>query len=311
MLVGTYHCHCRLQTPAHLPAFKGSTLRGGFGHTLRKVACALRRQTCQDCLLGSSCAYAVIFETQPASRAGQEDAARIAARPHPYVFMVPQDARQEFAAGDEFEFGLGLFGKANEYLPHIVYAIENLGGLGLGRSSANGLGRFSLVAVTRDGEEIYRADTKVLRHASPLIPLSVQPAAHGGATSLAIDLITPLRLKQDNHFQTSLPFHMLVRAALRRISSLENAYGEGEPALDYAGLVRRAQNVTLGHSTCQWVELERYSNRQKTAMLMGGLLGTLRYEGNLDEYVPLLKYCEKTHLGKQTSFGLGQIQVHI
>ncbi|OPY08167.1 MAG: hypothetical protein A4E66_01907 [Syntrophus sp. PtaB.Bin001] len=44
-------------------------------------------------------------------------------------------------------------------------------------------------------------------------------------------------------------------------------------------------------------------------MLMGGLIGDIRYSGPLDEFLPLLRFCEKTHLGKQTSFGLGKIAV--
>jgi hypothetical protein len=39
---------------------------------------------------------------------------------------------------------------------------------------------------------------------------------------------------------------------------------------------------------------------------MGGLQGKLIYEGELAEFLPLQKYCEVAHLGKQKVFGLGR-----
>lgn len=126
---------------------------------------------------------------------------------------------------------------------------------------------------------------------------------------LIVRLETPLRLKHQNKFQNRLPFHLLIRTALRRISALEETYSAGEPDLDYRGLVRGAEQVATVRSNCKWVEIERYSSRQRTAMLIGGLLGTITYEGELAEFEPLLQYCATTHLGKQTSFGLGKISV--
>ena len=34
---------------------------------------------------------------------------------------------------------------------------------------------------------------------------------------------------------------------------------------------------------------------------MGGITGSVTYEGNLQEYLPLIEFCEKVHLGKQTN----------
>jgi CRISPR/Cas system endoribonuclease Cas6 (RAMP superfamily) len=45
-------------------------------------------------------------------------------------------------------------------------------------------------------------------------------------------------------------------------------------------------------------------------MQLGGITGRMVYLGdNLATFLPLLRYCEKTHLGKQTTFGLGHIRV--
>jgi hypothetical protein len=55
----------RALEPMILPSYKGSTLRGGFGNTFRRVVCALRKNNCQDCLLENKCVYSYVFETPP------------------------------------------------------------------------------------------------------------------------------------------------------------------------------------------------------------------------------------------------------
>jgi len=44
-------------------------------------------------------------------------------------------------------------------------------------------------------------------------------------------------------------------------------------------------------------------------MFMGGMIGSVSYEGQLAEYLPLLRFCEQVHIGKNTSFGLGKIRI--
>jgi len=137
-----------------------------------------------------------------------------------------------------------------------------------------------------------------------------QTAARWEATGgIALELLTPLRLKYGNHLRASLPFHVLIRAALRRIAALCRYHGDGEPVLDYRGLTARAQNVAADENGLHWFDWERYSSRQEQKMLMGGLVGRVRYTGEVGEFLPLLRFCEKVHLGKQTTFGLGQIIV--
>ncbi len=310
MKTGCYRFVCRFTTPALLPAFKGSTLRGALGHALKRISCALRRQQCSTCLLLESCAYSFIFEvskTLPENGNGQP---RIAARPHPFVLDPPLSSQRSYAANDSCEFGLTLFGRANDYLPHIVYAVEQMGEAGLGKGAREEQGKFQLMAAHANDIEIYNGGRKVLAQNFSVPSLTLEPAPQEPVSSLIVKLLTPLRLKYLNQLQETLPFHVLIRAALRRIASLAEAYGDGEPDLDYAGLVRRAAKVETRQGDCQWLDLRRYSNRQKSEMLVGGLLGHMEYSGELAEFLPLLRFCEQAHLGKQTAFGLGKIAVH-
>ena len=127
---------------------------------------------------------------------------------------------------------------------------------------------------------------------------------------IRVRLETPLRFKYEGRLSDGLPFHVLVRNILRRASSLLGAYGEGEPDLDYKGMVKRAYEVDVQKSDLRWTDWERYSNRQDRAMNLGGITGSVSYKGNLSEFMALLGFSEKVHIGKQTSFGLGKITVH-
>lgn len=299
MKIGNYLCTCRFTTRAILPEYKGSTLRGAFGRALKNCACALRRQECTSCMLAASCCYFFIFEGREINRT--------TGKQHPYIFRVGDDTRRDYRPGDDFSFSLILFGKANDFLPHIIYAIQEMGKDGLGKNAPDE-GRYILEKVIRNDEVIY--SDAILHRADGPADHALSLVADDRVNEIAVSCLTPLRLKFDNRLQDGLPFHLLIRTALRRVSSLESAYGQGEPLLDYREIVARATKVQTKTSDCRWTEIIRYSSKQKTTMQLGGITGKIVYHGeNLGEFLPLLRYCEETHLGKQTTFGLGRIKV--
>jgi len=322
MLYGRYSFHNTFLDDAVLPHYKGSTFRGVFGHALKSVACALKRQDCSSCLLREKCVYAFVFEIRPSEESRTDhqqgmlpaERRRIAAPPHPYVLEPPLDPRRSYLQGESFDFGLILFGQANDYLPYFVYALEQMGQLGIGRQRDHSRARFFLQSVTAANTTLYDSRERSLqsgRFAEDLMnPDFPDTRNHNPCDSLEVTLLTPLRLKYENRLEADLPFHVLIRSALRRISSLCRYYGRGEPALDYRGLVERARGIEVERSGLHWFDWKRYSNRQDQSMLMGGLTGSIRYCGPLTEFLPLLRFCEKTHLGKQTTFGLGKISLN-
>ncbi len=294
--MGNYKFTCRFETQAILPPIKGSTFRGVFGRALKRVVCALRLQQCDDCMLREQCLYTTAFEMNTL--------------PHPFVIEPPLTTKTDFSKGDGFDFNLLLFGPMNEKLPYFIYAFKEMGRVGIGRRVNGQRGNFALQEVKCDYGVIYDArEEKIIL---PNLQGTVIPKLGnftGDKTIIKVNLITPLRLKYKNHLAPDLPFHVLIRAALRRLSSLYKAYGEGEPELDYTGLVRRAEEVNIIQNNISWFDWRRYSFRQERAMFMGGLVGSVTYEGDLAPYIPLLDLCQQVHVGKQTAFGLGKIEV--
>lgn len=311
MLYGKYQFTCRLDDDALLPPYKGSTFRGVFGHALKRVVCALRRQDCETCILKERCLYVRVFETPLAMSV--PPGSRVSAAPHPFVMEPPNGHQTRSVAGERLGCDLILFGETNMSLPYFVYAFEQMGRIGIGRRVNGRRGRFTLESLSCNGQVLYSEKDGILNQQGAAEDLEIlagreEGPQEGGAVSrIRVNLETPLRVKQDNTIQAKLPFDLLVRALLRRASSLFCVHGSGEPVLDYPELVRRAGEVQIVENRLRWYDWRRYSNRQDRKMFMGGMTGSVIYEGQLSEFLPLLEFGTRAHIGKNTTFGLGKI----
>ncbi len=124
-------------------------------------------------------------------------------------------------------------------------------------------------------------------------------------SSIVLHFLTPTRLKFENSLTSDLEFHILIRNLLRRLSVLSYFHCGKRLDLDFKGLIERARSVLKVESRLRWMDWERYSARQQSTMLMGGLVGLVTFEGPLPEFLPLLRLGELVHVGKGTVFGLG------
>jgi len=309
MLFGKYTFHCVMQTSAELPPYKGSTFRGVFGQALKRVVCALRHNECPACLLRERCIYTRVFETglvNPTRSGG-----RVTPTPHPFVIEPPLDSRMCYAPGDTFSCSLLLFGEAVNCLPYFVYAVHQMGEIGVGRKIHGRRGRFRLQSVMSGEKAIYRSDENTIRQDGTVKEISVDGGINfsPGVVRIKVVMMTPLRIKFENSLKSELPYHILVRAVLRRLASLFSAHGGGEPPLDFKGLIRAAEEVPITENHAEWFDWDRYSSRQERKMALGGIRGAVIYDKVPASHIPLLGLGERFHLGKATSFGLGKIGV--
>ncbi|MCK6469903.1 MAG: CRISPR system precrRNA processing endoribonuclease RAMP protein Cas6 [Candidatus Brocadia sinica] len=129
--------------------------------------------------------------------------------------------------------------------------------------------------------------------------------------TITISLLTPLRLRFDGHITDKIEFHVLIRNLLRRISSLSYFHCGEKVEIDFKGLIEKARAVRQGASDIHWFDWKRYSTRQEEWMSLGGVTGTVSYEGDLSEFMLFLRLGEYVHVGKGTSFGLGRYSITV
>ncbi len=305
----------RAREPIRLPPYKGSAFRGGFGHAFKKVVCVFRKKDCRDCPIIRECAYAYIFETPAPETNAVFNMDKYETIPHPFIIEPPEEKHQDYETGEEISFAVVLIGKAVEYLPYFIMAFEYLGELGIGRGHA----KYELARVEVEGKSIYEGKNRILRpdeykslevpeqfsHAQEEVDDSSKPERE-----LILDLITPVRIKYRREFVSILEFHILITNLLRRLALLNYFHGENKRAeWDHKKIIEKAMAVRLERNEAIWVDWERYSNRQKVRMKLGGLAGRIIYRGRLSEFMPLLRAGEVFHVGKGTSFGLGKYRI--
>lgn len=308
--IGQFTLGIRALDDLHLPAYKGSTFRGGFGQALRRVVCALRRQECATCLLRDRCIYLYVFETPPPP--GSERLRLYKTVPHPFVIEPPLDDVRRIPAGERVELGLILLGRAMEYLPYFVYAFMHLGEQGLGK----GRGSFRLESVTskeaKGFRSIFNSETGTLTAPDGLPAaemIRARVAELHQASRLRITFETPCRIKHDSRLVDRPQFHHLVRTLLRRLSSLSYFHGEKALDVDFRGLIDAALQTQCTGGSVTWYDWERYSGRQRERMSLGGFVGTMEYEGDFAPFLSILAWGELLHVGKGVSFGLGKYRL--
>jgi len=314
------------QEPIILPVYKGSTLRGGFGYAFKRVVCAIRDRECPDCILKEKCVYSYVFETPLPS--DTKIMRKYRSAPHPFVIEPPSERRRGFKTGDEINFGLTLIGRAIDYLPYFIYTFDELGRIGIGKGKA----KYELKTVTSHeptvnihesavkntdkNNIIYSSKTKTLKSfEKSVIPVDF---ASGFATSvfshdsrlLTLDFMTPTRILYDSRLTLDLEFHILIRNLLRRLSLLYYFHCNGDPLeWDFKGIIEKAKDVQVKEYDLKWYDWERYSGRQGTRLKMGGFVGGITFEGNIEPFMSLIKAGEILHVGKGTAFGLGKYKI--
>lgn len=296
----------------HLPRFKGSALRGVFGHTFRHILCPLFAETCQGCRLSKNCVYAYAFETiMPADI--HPFLRKMSHAPHPFVIRPPADERTEYLPGDELVFELILIGQAVRYLPYFIYTFSETGRYGIGR----GRGKFFLrraESADAAGQTrlIFSSDSETLSDISEPITCADLLADTPIPQQCTFRFITPLRIREKGRYLDKIDFGVLFRNLLRRIAVLGVLHCNIDcSGIDFKGLCQAADRIGTVSSDLKWQYLQRYSNRQKDHTPLHGLVGEISFKGDFSPFWTYIRLGEYVHVGKNTGFGLGEYQCKV
>ena len=263
--------HLKKHAITPLP-FIGSTLRGAFGVSLKKVVCINPSFECEGCFAKDNCLFYDFFEQKN--------------RAHQYRFDFELNPKN-------YDFSLYLFEEATEKLPYVVSAIHKMlteQGLGVKRD------KFEIDKIYCNNKVIYQDGTFDLK--------DIKKQAFQAkeiSKSVALTFKTPLRMKHQGKLLSQKPqLEPLLYSITNRLNEIKNL---PKVKLTYEP---RYQEKS---ASVKFIDQTRRSNRQKTKLQIGGIMGEIEYEEIDEKSLMLLQLGEIIGVGKQTVFGMGKIEV--
>jgi len=170
-----------------------------------------------------------------------------------------------------YDFSIYLFDSAILKLPYVVSALyQMVAKIGFGKDRK-----------TYANFDMFVNDSSIFKDGEIILPKDYEKefVLDTFSPNILVRFITPLRLKKNNHF---------VRVEELEIKDIVNSIYKRE---------------------LKFLDISRYSNRQKSKLKIGGLIGELEIKDIDEKSYKLLKLGEIIAVGKQSVFGLGKIKV--
>ena len=165
--------------------------------------------------------------------------------------------------------------------------------------------------LTEGGESLYDSNTQMVHNINNTLRFDeIRRKTDALLTDqLTVRLLTPTRITHEGKLTNELPFHVFWRRLIGRISALAYFHCGESLELDFKGLIEKAMTVKTTKTALRWHDWTRYSSRQNRKMQLGGLIGSVRYAGDLAEFTPFLALGAFLHVGKNATFGLGKYRL--
>ena len=305
------HFHCEARSAIALPLNKGSMLRGAFFGALRRDFCANKDSTsCLACLSAEACPICKLAATV------DRENSRGAEVPRPFALEPIVNGKTRYEAGETFSFGLTLFGQALSLFPYVILAVQRMGEIGMGNRTL-APGHFTLQEIWSENplagiqKRIFVKDNSMVN--VPDIPITHSDVL-GFCSALPqdevrLDLLTPMRLVIRGSLVQWLSFRSLMQRLLRRLTDLYHHCCGEKLELDFAGLLAEAEKVRVVEDKTRWLDLASFSSHRQTKTPIGGLVGEIAFDGNLEPFLPFLVWGQFTHVGKDVTRGNGWYQI--
>jgi hypothetical protein len=265
---------------AQLPTYLGSTLHGVLGWVL----------------LRHSKAYRYIFDNRKFGGAAQDVV-------NPYIIEPPR-YQAIYRPGDELCFKLILLGDAIRYAEEVVMALANARQFGIGAERK----MFELTDILqgRHFGAIWQND-KLSMSASTSETLSAGP--QGKPVWCSIHLMTPLRIRRGGALLLKPDFPTIIRSITKRIQALTERYGGYVNLANLSAVSDLSSEIRATSSSLYLNQMSRYSNRRNEKVDLSGLLGAMTFEGDLAPFTSWLNAARILHIGRNSTFGCGQLDV--
>lgn len=291
-----------------LPAFVGGMLRGAIMWAYRAQACPFPpgKSACENCDMEPTCPYAYLFETRYHEQVLRAVPGQDA--PRPFVLVVPLSLPSHWRRGRVLEFSVRLFGRAYNHTWSFVEAVHRALDRGLGADRL----RFRLLTVEsvgRDNEPVLVWDGS--RSAYPEQGTTNDVSGQASAR-VRVRFETPVRIKKKGRVTERLAFPDFGFSLVQRIHAMSAVHETGRDRVEElpASLTDLLDDVESVHEHLKRVSVQRWSNRQKKAIWLDGLVGEIVWQGQ--GLIPLASYLsagQLTHVGQGAVFGLGRFDL--
>jgi len=248
--------------------FIGSTVRGAFGHGLKKVVCINPSGVCEGCFAKEECLFYDFFENKSPKY------------------------RLKIDLSGNVSFDLFLFEEYAKKSPYVVSALyKAFKQIGIGKHKQKiDFKMFYNDKLIFDGADFKEFNNEVKEYGVKDIK-----------SQCRLVFVTPIRIKENNRFvREKIKPETVLRSIHHKINKLQNIPLSRLPF---------KPKYKISDEKFSFNELRRYSNRQKRGMNFGGITGYIDFEYIDEKSYYLLKIGELVGVGKQTTFGLGSIEI--
>ncbi|HLH21217.1 MAG TPA: CRISPR system precrRNA processing endoribonuclease RAMP protein Cas6 [Chloroflexota bacterium] len=331
-------------SPLRLPPATGAALRGALFGALRDEYCAAGGgSACGQPPTSDRCPVCFLLAPVAADHPRGRDV------PRPYVRRVAPGASLAYAPGQTFEFALATFGRALGVFPYALLGVQAMGqrGLGVGRGGRFRLtevwaenplagaqervyraadGGVATPALPVDATQVAAAAAALAGRfagaaapdAGPAVPMphaapGAQRASGTARPALRLTFRTPTRLVEGGRLVKPDTFALrsLLARLLERLDALGDRYGAGPTGVTPAVVLAQAERVHVAERRLAWRDLFRGSGRHGRQLPMGGLVGEVVLDGDVEPLLPWLLWGSLVHVGKDAAMGNGLFAVEI
>lgn len=257
--------------------FLGSTIRGAIISEISKLYCVNEDLQCNTCDCGATCLNKTLFNMKSYM---QND--RIS---NPIVINAFQKSSKSIEL-DIILFGIGI--TATKTIKDVL-----LSGIYLGknRESFKSNRIYFLDSDNKQSEKLVLAETK---------------SQTEEVSRIVVDFISPTHIQKDC---MTLDFTDFLKCCMYRYMAV-NQLTQSEPEINFNDLIESAKDIKTVERTIKLENLGRFSGRTQIKNEVHCVKGRLVYEGDLSQYMNILRIVEIVNIGKWSSMGLGHIRIN-
>lgn len=200
-----YDVIAKFKEPAILPVYKGATLRGAFGITFKNNVCINKKiENCNKCFISNKCVFRQIFNVEIV------DEGKSQSFPQPFILEPPYDSQTYYEKGNLLNFGCIIVEKMVDYFPYFVLTFKSMEEKGIDIRGKKA--QFELIKIKNKTRIVYDGKTQIISDYK--WPLSISSPKTNGKF-LALNFISPTRIKTDGSLIKGLSFALLIKILIR------------------------------------------------------------------------------------------------